>query len=108
MMDWLSFSNGTLSIINLKGEIELEIEKSYYHAQLSNGDIISSFEDGSMKIIRLLKKNLYKIIYEFENPKCYRNNKVLELKNGNIISLYSNSTLIVWEKNKNNIKLLQL
>ena len=54
-----------------------------------------------MKIIRLLKKNIYKIIYQFENPKCYRNNKVLELKNGNILSLYSNSTLIVWEKNKN-------
>lgn len=97
----LSFSNGTLFIINLNGKIELKIERSHYHTQLSNGDIITSLEDGSMKIIRLLQNNLYKIIYEFENPECYWNNKVLELENGNILSLYSNSTLIVWEKNKN-------
>jgi hypothetical protein len=96
----LSFSNGKLFIINLNGKIELEIEKSDYHTQLSNGDIISSLENGSMKIIRLLQNNLYKIIYEFESPECYWNNKVLELENGNILSLYSNSTLIVWEKNK--------
>ena len=100
----LSFSNGALFIINLNGKIDLKIEKSHYHTQLSNGDIISSLENGSMRIIRLLQNNLYKIIYKFENPECYWNNKVIELENGNILSLYSNSTLIVWEKNKNEKK----
>ena len=57
-----------------------------------------------MKIIRLLKNNSYTITYKFENPKCNWNNKALELENGNIISLYSNSTLILWEKNKNGNK----
>ena len=100
----LSFSNGKLYILNLNGKIDLEIKKSRYHTQLSNGDIISSLEKGSMKIIRLLRNNSYKIIYKFENPECYWNNKVLELEDGNILSLYSNSTLIIWGKNKNKNK----
>ena len=98
----LSVSNGaSILILNIKGEIELEIKiNSLYHAQLSDGDIISSIEDGSMMIIKILENNSYKIAYEFPIAKYLSekplNNKLIELENGNIISIYSNSTLVLW------------
>ena len=85
------YSKEFIPVIKIEDDQEI-----YFHTQLKNGHILSTNYKGIMKIIKLKEYSydIIQVLTDHENSI----KKVLEMKNGKLISCSRDGTLKIWKK----------
>ena len=108
-------SNSNLTIYNkdtFKADliIQNDLDELWNFTQLKNKNFACSFaKDFTLKILKLKNKNNHEDIQIIQNAHNYNITKILELKNGNLITFSHDSSFKIWKWNKNyeNIKTIK-
>ena len=72
-----------------------------YHIQLKNENLVTCSWDYTLKIIKLLDNNKYKVIQKLKEHK-FVVNKAIELENEKMLTVADDKFIILWKKNLNN------
>jgi len=68
--------------------------------QINDGRIIACYDDGTIKVIKLINENKYQIDQNIKGHSSFCR-KVIEIKNNELISISFDNTMRIWKFNEN-------